>query len=477
MFNSHKSWRTRSVRLLRVALCSTGVSVALIAVFFNSTQAQTTRPSPTRAMASGHINLSMAMGKSRVYKFNDQITRLSVADPNVADVVLVNDKEVYLLGKKSGVTNVFIWHENARMSVIDLNIETDITAVQNVMEQLLPGEPNLRVTAAGESVVLSGQLSNAAKVQQAVMLAEQVTGKKVMNMTTTDFLPQVLIEVKIAEIDKTVADQLGLQLSGSNFAFSAAGLAAMGSGATAAFSSGNTNGWIQAQVNSGLVKILAEPNIMAISGQEGNFLAGGIVFIPIPQSSSTGGGAVITLQQQPYGVGLKFTPTVLDGNRINLVVKPEVSEVSPQGIAVSSGTTQILMPVIMTRAASTTVQLMDGQTFAIGGLISNNITQSVSAFPWLGSIPILGALFRSSSFQSNRTELIILVTPHLVNPMNRRPKLPTDDFVAPTEFEFFGEGKLEGKKSVPVVASTVEQNTGTVVGQAQGLTVMRDYGY
>ncbi|MDO8692716.1 MAG: type II and III secretion system protein family protein [Sheuella sp.] len=454
------------------------VTVSLVNIIVHKdARAQASRPAVSRALASGHINLSMAMGKSRVYKFNDQIVRLSVADPAVADVVLVNEREVYLLGKKNGVTNVFIWHENDRMSVIDLNIETDISAIQNVMEKLLPGEHNLRVTAAGESVALSGQLSSAAKVQQAVMVAEQMTGKKVMNMTTTDFLPQVLIEVKIAEIDKTVADQLGLQLSGSDFAFSAGGLAALGANATAAFSSGNTKGWIQAQVNSGLVKILAEPNIMAISGQEGNFLAGGIVFIPIPQSSATGGGAVITLQQQPYGVGLKFTPTVLDGNRINLVVKPEVSEVSPQGIPVSSGGTQIVMPVIMTRAASTTVQLMDGQTFAIGGLISNNMTQSISAFPWLGSIPILGALFRSNSFQSNRTELIILVTPHLVNPLNGRPKLPTDDFVPPTEFEFFGEGKLEGKKPVPTTTATSSQNSNATGIPAQGLTVMRDYSY
>ncbi len=478
MFNLSALVRKVLIRRLANRFSAAVLLVSLVPVFaINDSVAQTTRPPAARAMASGHINLSMSIGKSRVYKFNDQITRLSVADPAVADVVLVNDKEVYLLGKKSGVTNVFIWHENERMSVIDLNIETDISAIEHVMGQLLPGEHNLRVTAAGESVVLSGQLSSAAKVQQAVLLAEQMTGKKVMNMTTTDFLPQVLIEVKIAEIDKTVADQLGLQVSGSDFAFSAAGLAAIGTGATAAFSSGNNKGWIQAQINSGLVKILAEPNIMAISGQEGNFLAGGIVFIPIPQSSATGGGAVITLQQQPYGVGLKFIPTVLDGNRINLVVKPEVSEVSPQGIPVSSGSTQIVMPVIMTRAASTTVQLMDGQTFAIGGLISNNVTQSIAAFPWLGSIPILGALFRSNSYQSNRTELIILVTPHLVNPLNGRPKLPTDDYVTPTEFEFFGEGKLEGKKPAPVVTVTGDQQSNASGIQTQGLTVMRDYSY
>lgn len=425
---------------------------------------------------SGHTKIELPASKSRVQKYANKVTRISVADPGIADVMLINEFEVYLLGKKAGVTNVYMWHEDDRVSVIDLIVGADVSAIQNAIGQLMPEETNVRVTSAGDSVVLSGKLSSAAKVQQAVQIAEQMSEKKVMNMLSTDFLPQVMIEVKIAEIDKQIADQLGLQVSGSTFAFGAAGIASMGGAANAMFTIGTTRSWIQAQVNSGLIKILAEPNIMAISGQEGNFLAGGIVFIPVPQSSATGGGAVITLQQQPYGVGLKFTPTVLEGNRINLSVRPEVSEVSPNGITVSAGNNQLVMPVIMTRAASTTVQLMDGQTFAIGGLISNTVTQTISAFPWLGNVPILGALFRSSTFQNNRSELIILVTPHIVNPMNQRPALPTDSYIQPTESEFFLQGKMQGSPPISNTSSgaSVAADNG---GRNDTFNVTRDYGY
>ena len=411
------------------------------------------KPNLSTANAA-HLSLSLNVGKSHIFKLKDPVTRVSIADPNVADVMLVSFKELYLLGKKSGTTNVFLWHEGEKMTVVDLTVNTDISSVQTLLNQLMPTEKRLRVIAAGDSLVLTGQLSDAMKVAQAVQIAENVSGKKVMNMTTLDHLPQVLIEVKIAEIDKVVADQLGLEVSGKNFAFSAMGVGSLGSGAQFIGSSGTNNAWLQAQINSGLIKILAEPNIMAISGQEGQFLAGGMVFLPVPQTSATGGGAVITLQQQNYGVGVKFTPTVLDGNRINLKVRPEVSEVNPQGITVNAGGSTMVMPAITTREASTTVQLYDGQTFAIGGLISNNVSESINAFPGLSNLPIIGALFRSSSFQSHRTELLILVTPHIVKPQDGRPELPTDKFIQPTEAEFLIGGKLEGEKKpfTPIVS-------------------------
>jgi pilus assembly protein CpaC len=162
---------------------------------------------------------------------------------------------------------------------------------------------------------------------------------------------------------------------------------------------------------------------------------------------------VITLQEQPYGVGIKFTPTVLDGGRINLKVQPEVSEVSSQGIPVVSGNSTTILPTIFTRQASTTVQLYDGQSFAIGGLIKSNVTEVISAFPGLASIPIIGALFRSSSFNSGRTELLIIVTPRIVQPLSDKPQLPTDKFRQPSPSEFFLEGKIEA--SPPENANTL----------------------
>jgi len=406
---------------------------------------------PAVSKPTSQLSMSLSVGKSKVYKTKGAVTRVSVGDPLIADVILVNTKEVYLLGKKSGATNVMIWYEDGRSSAIDLSIGADTDGLRLLFSQLLKNESDINVSSAGDALVLTGKVSDAMTVQQSIRLAEEFSSKKIINMLSTNDLPQVLIEVKIAEIDKTVADNLGIQMSGTNFSFNMlSGAPALGFGATASATmgagSGLTTSWLQANIQSGLIKVLAEPNIMAISGQEGQFLAGGIIFIPIPQSSGTG-GSVITLQQQPYGVGLKFTPTVLGGGRVNLQIAPEVSEVNSQGVAISTNGSTLILPSITTRKASTTVQLYDGQSFAIAGLIKNNVASSISMFPGLGNLPIIGALFRSSSFQTNRSELIIVVTPRIVKPLSARPELPTDKYIEPTQGEFFIGGKLEGSAS------------------------------
>ena len=322
-------------------------------------------------------SVQISIGKSRLYKYANPITRISVGDASIADVMIVNPTEIYLLGKKVGSTNVFLWHSSGSVSTLDVAVGADAGALQVLLEKLIPGEKNIQASSAGESIVLTGQVSDAMKVQQAVLVAQEFTGKKVLNMMSTNDLPQVLIEVRIAEMDKSVADALGVQVQGKNFSFNMLNSAPLGFAASAAGTIGSTNAWLQAQINSGLITILAEPNIMAISGQEGEFLSGGIVFLPVPQTSSTGGGAVITLQPQNYGVGVKFTPTVLSEGRINLKVSPQVSEVNPTGITVSANGSTTVMPAITTRQASTTVELYDGQSFAIGGLISNNVAEIV----------------------------------------------------------------------------------------------------
>ena len=412
------------------------------------------------------VSLTLIAGKSRLFRFKEPATRLSIGDPAVADVMLVNPQEIYLLGKKTGSTNVLVWHADNRMTALEVVVGIDTSTLQSILSQLMPGEKNLKIVATGETLSLTGQMSDAMKVQQAVQVAEEFSGKKVINMLTTNHLPQVLIEVKVAEVKKDFAESLGLNVSANNFAFTPLGTAAVGgvaAGATAPaatvaglFNWNNTNAWLQAQVANGAATILAEPNIMAISGQEGRFLVGGKVFLPVPQSNAVGGSSVITLQEEPYGVGLRFTPTVLDGGRINLKVSPEVSEISTQGIPVTAGGSTSVLPTIITRQASTTVQLYDGQSLAIGGLIKNNMVETISAFPWLANIPIIGALFRSSSYSTGRTELLIIVTPRVVEPLNSRPELPTDKFKRPSEAEFFLGGQMEGAK-----------NTAPSVGGAQ----------
>jgi pilus assembly protein CpaC len=393
--------------------------------------------------------LKLALGKSSLLRVQDDLARIAVGDPETVDVILINPREVYLLGKHTGATNIFLWSKSGKTSVMDLTVSMDASVLRDKLSQLMPNEKDITVEAAGDVLVLSGQVADAVKVQRAMLLAEQFGGKKVLNLLRTGTVPQVMLEVKIAEVSKSLSDKLGVGLSGQRHAgnFNYAFLTSLLTGASNAvqIANGTTTITLDAERKNGLVKILAEPTIMAVSGQEGAFLAGGKIFIPVPQSGGSGANT-ITLEEKEFGVGLKFTPTVLEDGRINLHVTPEVSELSQVGTPFTSinGASAVL-PTITTRRASTTVQLMDGQSFAIGGLIKNNVTQAVRAFPLLGEVPILGALFRSNEFQNDRSELLFIVTPRLVKPLMPDYALPTDAFIPPTRAELFLNGQMEGK--------------------------------
>ena len=401
--------------------------------------------------------LSLSVGKSTILPIEGILTRVSVANPDVIDVTVIRSRELYVLGKKTGTTNIFLWNNAGQMTIRDVVVGADTVGLESKLRELMPNETQIKVSSAGDALVLLGQVSDAAKVQRAVLLAEQYTGKKIINFLGTGDVPQVLLEVKVAEVSKKLTDKLGASISagGSRGSFTysllggflTGGVLSSPAGSTGAGISlgrGNETIKLEAEIKNGLIKVLAEPNIMAVSGQEGSFLAGGKIFIPVPQSSS-GGASTITLEEREYGVGLKFLPTVLEGGKINLRVTPEVSELALEGTTVKSGSNTTVLPTISTRRASTTVQLMDGQSFAIGGLIKNNVTETVTGFPFLSEIPILGTLFRSSEFINDRSELMFLVTPRLVKPLSQTVALPTDRFVPPTRSEFLFEGKLEGK--------------------------------
>ena len=401
--------------------------------------------------------LSLSIGKSTILPIEGTLTRVSVANPEVIDVTVIRSQELYVLGKKTGTTNIFLWNNAGQMTIRDVVVGADTVGLESKLRELMPNETQIKVSSAGDALVLLGQVSDAAKVQRAVLLAEQYTGKKIINFLGTGDVPQVLLEVKVAEVSKKLTDKLGASISagGSRGSFTysllggflTGGVLSSPAGSTGAGISlgrGNETIKLEAEIKNGLIKVLAEPNIMAVSGQEGSFLAGGKIFIPVPQSSSSG-VSTITLEEREYGVGLKFLPSVLEGGKINLRVTPEVSELALEGTTVKSGSNSTVLPTISTRRASTTVQLMDGQSFAIGGLIKNNVTETVTGFPFLSEIPILGALFRSSEFINDRSELMFLVTPRLVKPLSQTVALPTDRFVPPTRSEFLFEGKLEGK--------------------------------
>jgi pilus assembly protein CpaC len=276
---------------------------------------------------------------------------------------------------------------------------------------------------------------------------------RVINLLGVNAAQQVMLEVKIAEVSKTLLDKLGASVAGSaNSGIWASSILSSFLNGTAggilSITRANGSGvTIDAEKKDGLIKILAEPTVMAISGQEGSFLAGGKILIPVSQDSINGSNR-ITLEEKEFGVGLKFTPTVLSGGRINLRVAPEVSELSREGVGISTAgnNNRAILPLITTRRASTTVQLADGQSFVIGGLIKNNTTANIKAFPILGEIPVIGALFRSTDFQQDRTELLFVVTPRLVKPQAAIQRLPTDGLKDPSRSELFLGGRMEGSK-------------------------------
>ena len=393
--------------------------------------------------------LRLSSGHSQIVRVETDIVRIAVGNPDHADVILITPREVYVLGKKAGATNVFMWGKGGKTTLMEVTVGIDTAALQDALRRLMPAEAALTVSAAGDSYVLTGTVADPVKVQRAVLLAEQFGGRRVINMLASASAAQVMLEVKIAEVSKTVLDRLGARFDaaltgGGNFRYSLLTQLLAGAPGAVAVARGANAVSIDAEIRNGLIKILAEPTIMAVSGQEGTFLAGGKFFIPVPQSGAN--GASVTLEEKEFGVGLRFTPTVLEGGQINLRVTPEVSELTQAGVPFTSanGTTSVL-PSVTTRRASTTVQLFDGQSFAIGGLVRNNVTETIRRFPGLGEVPVLGALFRSSEFQNDVSELLIIVTPRLVKPLTALPPLPTDKFTPPTRTEFLLHGQLLGQ--------------------------------
>ncbi|MDC8759249.1 type II and III secretion system protein family protein [Janthinobacterium fluminis] len=441
---------------------------------------------PVASAPGGRVELAPQMnlseGKSTLMHLPYPASRIAVGDPRVADVILLNPSEVYLLGKSVGSTNLILWSRGNDATVIDLAVGIDTAALQASFGQLLGAEKQIKITAAADTLILSGSVSDSVKADQALALAnafvqrsarsgasagggaaggavaaapaapaDAAAAPKVVNMLSIAAPQQVMLEVKVAEVSKTLVDQLGASLGVSRTVGSwtyslLSNLLTNKPGVLDGFNNKNGNfATLDAQKRDGLIKVLAEPTIMAISGQEASFLAGGKIFIPVSQTNS-GGVPTITLEEKEFGVAVRFTPTVLDGGRINLKVAPEVSDLNKDGIGITangiSGTA--ILPSFTTRRATTTVQLFDGQSFAIGGLIKNNVTTNIKALPVLGEVPVLGALFRSSDFQTDRSELVFIITPHLVKPLPPDYKLPTDPYVQPTRSEFFLQGKMEG---------------------------------
>ncbi|MDN2677350.1 MULTISPECIES: type II and III secretion system protein family protein [unclassified Janthinobacterium] len=430
--------------------------------------------------------MSLAEGKSTLVRLPFAASRMSVGDPRIADVILLNPTEVYLLGRSVGTTNLILWNKSNDATIIDLAVGIDSSSLQARMAELLPNE-KIHVTVAGDTLILSGMVSDVVKADQALSLANAYVQRstrsggatsgaapaagaaapapapdagmpRVINLLSIAAPQQVMLEVKVAEVSKVLVDQLGASLGINKTigSWSYSLLSSLLSNNPSGLSGASKNNFfnLDAQKRDGLIKVLAEPNIMAISGQEASFLAGGKIFIPVSQTNN-GGVPTITLEEKEFGVAVKFTPTVLEGGRINLKVAPEVSDLNKDGIGITATgiSATAVLPSFTTRRATTTVQLFDGQSFAIGGLIKNNVTSNIKALPGLGEVPVLGALFRSTDFQTDRSELVFIITPHLVKPLPADYKLPTDGYIQPTRGDMFMQGKMEGSAPAPAPAA------------------------
>jgi pilus assembly protein CpaC len=382
------------------------------------------------------------------------------------DVILLSPTELFFIGKRTGSMNVVLQGADGRCSVKDLIVTIDPGTLQAKLAELMPEETGIRVIGAENALVLTGKVGDAVKLDQVMSLATSYgEGKKVVNMLRITAPQQVMLEVKIAEVSKTLLDKLGSAVSfsrasnsGNNSYSVLTDFLSNGSALMRALHLGKTlvNLNIDGQKDDGLIRILAEPNIMAISGQQASFLSGGKIFIPVAQTNN-GGFTTITLEEKEFGIGVKFTPTVLDGTRINLKMVSEVSDLSQTGSPFTSvsGITSIL-PSLTVRRADTTVQLNDGQSFVIAGLIKNNITETIKRFPGMGEVPVLGALFRSTEFQKDQTELLFVITPRLVKPLAEAPPLPTDNHVEPSRVEVYLNGSLEGSAPALSAPSTAK---------------------
>ncbi len=470
-----------------------------VALVKGVTQTTSAAPAASSAdFASIGPTLELVIGKSTLLRIPSPIERISVGNPGIADVSLISPTELYLLGKSYGSTNMVVWRKGAETTVIDVNVSIDADRMEKKLRELLPDEKGIKVRPAADSVILTGVVSSGLKAKYAEDIAEAFVrdinrtlalpvtagdakakagtsiavggagsdsggrgaGAKVVNLLQVAQGQQVMLEVKIAEVSKTLIDKLGSSVAvnrssngGQNVFSMLTNFLSNGGGLMEALNVGKTALRIDAQNDDGLVRVLAEPNIMAVSGQSASFLSGGKIFIPVSQTPGTGStGNTITLEEKEFGIGVRFTPTVLDGTRINLKLMTEVSELSQTGSPFTSvnGVVSII-PSLSVRRADTTVQLNDGQSFVIAGLIKNNSTAAIKRFPGLGDVPVLGALFRSSEFQKEQTELLFVITPRLVKPLSEIPILPTTSHVEPRPMDILLHGTVEGRQPAPQV--------------------------
>jgi len=465
--------------------------MALILCLLFALPVQAAEPERIVVNASRPQKLTLTVGKSTIVECPQNLRRVSIAAPEVAELLTLTPRQIYLTGKAPGTTNMTLWKsDNSVMSIIDLEVLPDVVGLKEKIHQLMPDEKDVRVTATPDSITLSGTVSSAANMSQALTLANSYApqGKDksggVINFLEVGGVHQVMLEVRVSEMSRSLIKRMGVNFNYISDGGHTFGISSLGGLSSTAFS-GALNTTITDPVNlvfrflsggatwttlidalkqQGLVKVLAEPTLITLSGQTASFLAGGEFPIPVPDDEN------VTIEYKSYGVGLNFTPTVLSNKKISMKVAPEVSDIDESQAVTLQG---YVVPGLKTRRVATTVELADGQSFAIAGLLQDNISQVVNKIPLLGDIPVLGTLFRSSTFQKKESELVIIVTPHLVKPVDMtKQTLPTDQYIEPNDFEFYLLGSLEGQvkdnSTSPASSALPADKTGGLEG---------DFGY
>lgn len=414
--------------------------------------------------------------KSHILELNTPVKKISIGNPDIADILIMQSGQLYILGRGLGTTNVLLWDSKNRLvSAFDIEVTHDLDTLKAKLFELLPGE-DIKVHSSQGAIVLSGQVTSLVKMNTAVEIASSFARptkqddeeiSSVVNLMSIGGAQQVMLKVTVAEVSRSVIKRLGINLEtgrngGGKFvigALSAGGttfssipspsdftVSSKALFANYADSSFLFNMAIEAAKQNGSAKVLAEPTLTTLSGQQAQFLAGGEFPIPVPNEDG------ITIDYRDFGIGLKFVPVVLDSNQINLKLNISVSELSSvASLTLGTSSTDFFVPALTKRSASSTVELADGQTIGIAGLINENMREVVNKFPGLGDVPILGSLFRSQEFEKSETELVILVTPQLAKPIDRDAiDLPTDNFVESSDFEFYLLGKnLASPKASP----------------------------
>jgi pilus assembly protein CpaC len=421
--------------------------------------------------------LRLEASKGLLIRLDRAASAVFIADPEIADIQVKSPRLVYLLGKRSGETTLYAVDEREEVLANQrILVEHDISRLRDSLRTMLPGSA-IRVQSVNSNIVLTGMVRTPSDSEDARRLASAITAdpKKVINNIDVSAPAQVQLRVRVAEVSRDVLKTFGINweatFQAGSFLFGLAtgnpivaaatagglfGSRPTGSNAIAGrFSNGklDVNGLIDALDDQGLITVLAEPNLTAISGKSATFLAGGEFPIVVPgQSNQT------TVEFKKFGVQLAFTPTIVGADRISLHVAPEVSQLSAAGAVQHAG---FQIPALTTRRAETTVELGSGQSFAVAGLMQNNITHNLNKFPGLGDVPVLGTLFRSDRFQRNESELVIIVTPYLVRPVSTQLTTPADGFVPPTDTDRL----LRGEMYRPSYERNDEQ---PVVGAARG---------